>query len=159
MPLLLLMRLGMWLSGPLSQASCQGPAQRTGTFYPCFPAAFGCGGHTQGMCWVDTWADKETLEILFSLCKDEFRILWGWSWTLSRKFGSCNVSPHLERQRLLFSLGFKNLIAKPYMNDSSRKVLKLYSYWFHPNFSTVFRTVWSGKINFLKQTSAVSVSL
>lgn len=50
------------------------------------------------------------------------KILWRWSLILVRKFGSCRVSPHLEIHTLPFCLGFQNLIAKSFLNDSSRKV-------------------------------------
>lgn len=98
----------------------------------------GVGNIEQRMWRVDTRSDRGTLEIIIPPWKDKFRILWGWSWTLSRKFGSCKVLTHLERQRLLFCLSYQNPIAKPFLSDFSRKILRFYSHRFHLNFFQLF---------------------
>lgn len=66
-------------------------------------------------------ADKGTRSILLSL-KIQTRILWGWFWILPGMLGSCKFTPHLEIRRLPSCLHFQNLMAKPFLNDFSRRV-------------------------------------
>lgn len=85
------------------------------------------------------------------------KILWKWSLILVRKFGSCKVSP-LEIHTLSFCLGFQNLIASHFWMIPLGRYLGFIAISL-TDFSTIFRTVWSGQRNFPKQNSTASVSL
>ena len=49
---------------------------------------------------------------------------------------------------VLYCLDFQNPITKPLLNDPSRKVLRFYSHWFHPNFFNCFQdsVEWANKL-------------
>lgn len=104
----------------------------------------------------------------------QIRGLWQYSSILENKFenslgggfghllgSSAHAKSHplLEKHRLPTCLGFQNLIAKPSPSGFSKRVFRFYNHWLNPNFSTVFKNVWSRQINYPEQNTAVAGTL